>query len=373
MTTYKKTPNNINKFMASFIHKGITINELLYKLLNILRVNYHKCDEEFGLNTYILYYRGKHPTEVSQHCNGLIIQFILDEKTRKVKEWVNICVPPCVAIPYTEESYNYFADKMDEDPYEDSTYEGTNVNIFWHQGEWKYSTPKRYNAYESYWSDNKSIGELFDVHFKQIDAEFSFQKNITYHFCFIHPNLRHTFEAHEACLIPMSFAYNKNGVKKCMPFRYRMKKEYNHIRYQDIVLTIPKRGMVYRFSNGTALIQDSEVFLQNKKIRGNIPNVREQFIMHANNGDIEAMKKLATDFPGQSLHILNDDYYRFESVYGPHTFSRTHSENVYQRTPSDILKEIESMQNEDIETLWLETQEEIDLCESHGFDPLPVY
>jgi hypothetical protein len=62
-----------------------------------------------------------------------------------------------------------------------TSYEGTVIRMFYHNGAWKTSTRRRIDAHNSYWGSNTSFGEMFDVIFADISTN-NFDKSLTYTF-----------------------------------------------------------------------------------------------------------------------------------------------------------------------------------------------
>jgi hypothetical protein len=83
-------------------------------------------------------------------------------------------------LEYTEEDLTILDEDVSEWTWFES-YEGTIIRMFYHNGEWKTSTRRRINSYNSYWGSNTSFGEMFDNASTGISRE-RLDKSLTYTF-----------------------------------------------------------------------------------------------------------------------------------------------------------------------------------------------
>ena len=249
--------------------KGLIVND--YENDDIFLVKYDKNQSNMS------------DSDVKQ-CRGLIIS----KDGNKT-----ICYPPNKSV------------KIDELPDSNIIYEefidGTMINVFYYNDEWKISTRSKYGADCSYFS-NKTFKSLYDESSNHIDYEL-LNKECCYTFVLMHPENRIVKKYNKAELALVHVVdlsgetpnildleevkknFNGMGLNVIYPTRFNFKTIKDAIDYVDNVEDYEMQGIVLKHNNMRSKIRNNK-YNKAKYLRGNTTNIKELYHTLRQNKDI---------------------------------------------------------------------------------------
>ena len=93
------------------------------------------------------------------------------------------------------------------------SYEGTNINVYYYNNKWFYSTKRNIDMYQSYYNNLKSHGNMFDEIINKIELESLLNKDYTYQFIMIHDDNNNILKYNDNRLILLSVRDKLNNFK----------------------------------------------------------------------------------------------------------------------------------------------------------------
>lgn len=210
--------------------------------------------------------------------------------------------------------------------------DGTLVRLYNDGQDWKVATNNKEDAYKSYWSSNKSFGEMF---WEIVDDKDQFVKvldsNFTYFFVLLHVENIHVIKINKNSLVYL-YSLNNKDETECKNFPID---SFVYVKTPIIHnFTMPflkKRGIIFKYNN-EYYKKDFDYFLMIKEARGNEPNILKRYL------------ELLYDNDSKNIRILKRHYknINFDSVLKfvnklYTDYIESHIKKVKQITDEEIL------------------------------------
>ena len=255
--------------------KGLIVNE--YENDDIYLVKYDKQHSDMT------------DDDVKQ-CRGLIIS----KDGNRI-----ICYPPTKSV------------KIDQLPDNNIIYEefidGTMINVFYHNGDWKISTRSKFGAECSYFSD-KTFKNLYEESSNHIDYNL-LDKSYCYTFVLMHPENRIVkkyttptialvqvvdLSGDKPIILDLEVVkenLNAKGLIVNYPKRYNFKTINEAIDYVDNIEDYEMQGIVLKHNNMRSKIRNNK-YNKAKYLRGNTTNIKELYHTLRQNKEITEFLKI---------------------------------------------------------------------------------
>lgn len=264
---FLKSVENVEQLKLKLLEKGIVFNEMPEKKLIILK--YDKPNPLCDLSD-----------EFTSYCRGLV----LDTTNLNL-----VCIPPEKAYKYSElipHDIDYSKLVFEE------FYDGTMINLWFHNNEWNISTRSKIDA-ECKWYSDKTFKELFYEAVEKDNLKINeLNKNICHSFLLKHQENRivkkyntpglvlvHCIDMETHKLISnedIKELYKKEGVHINVAKKYDFK-DIESISNHMNDLTFESQGLVIKYNNYRTKIRNQNYnFVKN--MRGNTPKVLNHYL-----------------------------------------------------------------------------------------------
>lgn len=291
LTTFLKT-NNLNDFE---------------NIKNVMINTYGLCVKDDD-NLYMIYY--KHGQELKEEnkwmreCRGII----LEKGTNRI-----VC--------YTfNKNYDNISDLSGEYMVEKSI-DGTQIRLFYYNGEWRYATTRCIDAKKSYWFSEKSFYQLFQDASVALNYELM-NKEYCYSFVLCHqenrivvkydvPKLYHVLTRN---MVNLEEVEQDIGVDK--PEKW-------DIKYEDVVklskgednFSFSFEGYIIRDKENRRLKVQNEGYKMVKELRGNVNNLFYRYLEIRRDGLVDIFLKNYPEYEGRIETYQKDLVRLFNFIY----------------------------------------------------------
>ena len=320
--------DNIDKLKKELLERGIIFQEYNDNESHLLILKYDKLNPKCNLSD-----------EFTSYCRGMVI----DLDSLKL-----VCVPPEKAFKYSELipcDINY--EKMLFEEF----YDGTMINVWYHNDKWYISTRSRINA-DCKWFSDKTFYELFMEAIKKENIELELlNKNICHSFVLKHKDNRIVKKYDDAnvtlvhCVNMKTLKVIKNEVIRKMYLEEGQKieiakslsfKNMNNIISYMNNLSYETPGVVIKYNNYRTKIRNQNYnFVKN--IRGNTPKLLNHYLDLKNKNMIKQYLYYFPEYKNEFNEFQQDIFKSINLLH--HLYKGRH---IYKKETSGYLK------NEDI-------------------------
>ncbi len=139
----------------------------------------------------------------------------------------------------------FFTDIEFNDCRQEEKIDGTIIRLFYYNNEWHKATNKKINAYDCYWENKLSFGEMFDEISKNLDYS-KLDKKFSHSFVIQHPSNRiiKTIEKTELYYL---HSIDKNGNIEYQNLNIKSSKTYNYETIDEILDILKSKTLSWDF------------------------------------------------------------------------------------------------------------------------------